>query len=461
MSFLLDSCVLFFSQIAFFIGGWVFFLRQLFRDYEVKDSVVVLIFSLTFSLSCTVFELVIFEILDVLEASSRRIHWQFILLTTLLDVIIIIPFYISFYISKSLRVIPPKNSIRLCFSFALMTAYLYAFWKVGTSFPILGGKHGIVFLEQCIGRIGVIGVTIMAFLSGFGAVNYPYSCMTYFALSVSNTEIRTAERRLLQTVDMILVKRRRLAQFQFEARVNRTTNEKSNTFWNMLRTVGMSISSPRIDEKLLKHEISVLEDLSRQLFLELHYLRTAQERIEFSKTWKGKYFNCLGYFFCGYCCWKIFISIVNILLNRFGGQDPITRFMGITIHYLGFQIDVKFWSQQISFWLVGIIVVTSIRGLLITLTKFFHAIASTKSSNIIVLIIAQIMGTYFVSSVLLLRMNMTAEYRNMLNQVLGDLQFHFYHRWFDVIFLISAMCSIAFLYLAHKRVAEIKDDYIS
>ncbi|VDO75863.1 unnamed protein product [Schistosoma margrebowiei] len=440
MSFLLDSCALFFSQIAFFIGGWVFFLRQLFRDYEVKDSVVVLIFSLTFSLSCTVFELVIFEILDILEASSRRIHWQFILLTTLLDVIIIIPFYISFYI-----IIPPKNSIRLCFSFALMTAYLYTFWKVGTSFPILSGKHGIVFLEQCIGRIGVVGVTIMAFLSGFGAVNYPYSCMTYFALSVSNSEIRTAERRLLQTVDMILVKRRRLAQFQFEARMK----SQKPTFHSF--SFGHRFPATSTTSTFMR-KISVLEDLSRQLFLELHYLRTAQERIEFSKTWKGKYFNCLGYFFCGYCCWKIFISIVNILLNRFGGQDPITRFMGITIHYLGFQIDVKFWSQQISFWLVGIIVVTSIRGLLITLTKFFHAIASTKSSNIIVLIIAQIMGTYFVSSVLLLRMNMTAEYRNMLNQVLGDLQFHFYHRWFDVIFLISAMCSIAFLYLAHKRV---------
>lgn len=203
-----------------------------------------------------------------------------------------------------------------------------------------------------------------------------------------------------------------------------------------------------------------MEDLSRQLFLELHDLRTAQERVEFSKTWKGRYFNCLGYFFCGYCCWKIFISIINILFNRIGGQDPITRLMSIVIHYLGFEINVKFWSQQISFWLVGIIVVTSIRGLLITLTKFFHAIASTRSSNIIVLLIAEIMGSYFVSSVLLLRMNMTAEYRNILSQVLGDLQFHFYHRWFDFIFLISALCSIGFLYLAHKRVAEIKDDCI-
>ncbi|MEE6526722.1 hypothetical protein FKM82_027516 [Ascaphus truei] len=54
-------------------------------------------------------------------------------------------------------------------------------------------------------------------------------------------------------------------------------------------------------------------------------------------------------------------------------------------------VQVKFWSQHISFILVGIIIVTSIRGLLITLTKFFYAISSSKSSNVIVLLLAQIM----------------------------------------------------------------------
>lgn len=223
----------------------------------------------------------------------------------------------------------------------------------------------------------------------------------------------------------------------------------------------------------LRLEIGALEELSRQLFLEVHEMRNMQERQRWARTLQGKYFNVLGHFFSLYCLWKIFICTINIIFDRVGKKDPVTRGIEIAVHWCGLEMDVAFWSQHVSFFLVGCIVVTSIRGLLLTLTKvkfnilhstsfktqfiiysfilqFFYKISSSKSSNIIVLVLAQIMGMYFCSSVLLMRMNMPPEYRVIITEVLGGLHFNFYHRWFDVIFLVSALSTIGILYLLHK-----------
>jgi hypothetical protein len=118
-------------------------------------------------------------------------------------------------------------------------------------------------------------------------------------------------------------------------------------------------------------------------------LQAVQQRIEYSKTLKGKYFHVLGHFFSLYCVWKILISFINIIFNRVGKGtenehsffqinsvlcfsrlvDPVTRGIELTVHFFNLQFDAQFWSQYVSFILIGIIVVTSIRGLLITLTK--------------------------------------------------------------------------------------------
>ena len=42
--------------------------------------------------------------------------------------------------------------------------------------------------------MGIIGVTVMAFLSGFGAVNYPYTSMYIFMSHVTEADIQALER---------------------------------------------------------------------------------------------------------------------------------------------------------------------------------------------------------------------------------------------------------------------------
>ncbi|XP_065730413.1 Golgi pH regulator A isoform X2 [Phocoena phocoena] len=418
MSFLIDSSIMITSQIFFFGFGWLFFMRQLFKDYEVRQYVVQVIFSVTFAFSCTMFELIIFEILGVLNSSSRYFHWKMNLCVILLILVFMVPFYIGYFIVSNIRLLHKQ---RLLFSCLLWLTFMYFFWKLGDPFPILSPKHGILSIEQLISRVGVIGVTLMALLSGFGAVNCPYTYLSYFLRNVTDTDIVALERRLLQTMDMIISKKKRMAMTRRTMFQKGEVHNKPSGFWGMIKSV--TTSAPGSENlTLIQQEVDALEELSRQLFLETADLYATKERIEYSKTFKGKYFNFLGYFFSIYCVWKIFM--------------------------------VKFWSQHISFILVGIIIVTSIRGLLITLTKFFYAISSSKSSNVIVLLLAQIMGMYFVSSVLLIRMSMPLEYRTIVTEVLGELQFNFYHRWFDVIFLVSALSSILFLYLAHKQAPE-------
>uniref|UniRef100_A0A4W4DSN5 G protein-coupled receptor 89B n=1 Tax=Electrophorus electricus TaxID=8005 RepID=A0A4W4DSN5_ELEEL len=406
LTYLVNSPVF---QVLFFGFGWLFFMRQLFKDYEVRQYVVQVVFSITFAFSCTMFELIIFEILGTLSTASRYFHWKLNLYVILLVLIFVVPFYIGYFVVSNIRLLQRQ---RLLFACVVWFTFMYFFWKLGDPFPILSPKHGILSIEQLISRVGVIGVTLMALLSGFGAVNCPYTYMSYFLRNVTDSDILALERRLQQTMDMIVSKKKRIAMTRRQMYQRGEDQSKQTGFWGIIKSV---TSSPSASENLslIQQEVDALEELSRQLFLETVDLQATKERIEYSKTFQGKYFNVLGYFFSIYCVWKIFM--------------------------------VKFWSQHISFILVGIIIVTSIRGLLITLTKVNSAIPPSCVSP---------QGMYFVSSVLLIRMSMPLEYRTIVTEVLGELQFNFYHRWFDVIFLVSALSSILFLYLAHKQAPE-------
>ena len=55
------------AQCLFLAGGWLFCTKILFKDIEVHHVSIQLLFSLTFALSCAMFELIIFEIGGVMD----------------------------------------------------------------------------------------------------------------------------------------------------------------------------------------------------------------------------------------------------------------------------------------------------------------------------------------------------------------------------------------------------------
>ncbi|KAK5815280.1 Abscisic acid G-protein coupled receptor-domain-containing protein [Linnemannia elongata] len=460
------------SQVLFYTLAWSFLIQGLLRDYASNSSdqefllsafptntykrkqkwwqggvLVQVVFALTLTWSCLLFEMIIMEILGLLGQESRWYFWRLTLSSLLLLVIAVIPYYQCVLLTRNTGISTQKA---LPIAAVVWCIYFYLFAKVGNSFPSQGGHApGLWSIEWGMSRVGIIGVTISAILSGFGAVNGPYSNLFFFMRQVTDTDVQLAEKKCVQTLEMIATKKKRIV---LEEARSRTLDPNASKVGGFVRKIFGGVSGRPEGENLegLRLELTALEGISRQLFLDIDDLYVEQARLQHAKTWQGKYSNLMGYIFSVYCVYKLAMSLINTLLNRTGSTDPITALISKFVSHTSMKIDIRFWSQQLSFFFIGLMIFLSIRGLLNELSKFFRAFSRHVSSSNIILFLAHLMGLYFLSSVLLMRQNLPPEYRSIISESLGALEFDFYHRWFDIIFLISGLVSMVFLYFAHK-----------
>lgn len=225
--------------------------------------------------------------------------------------LVALPFSISYFFIQNLMSSFQSTQKRAHFilTFVFWCIFVYSFWKIGNPFPISSSKHGILSIEHQISRVGIIGVTLIAMLSGFGAVNYPYTSMTYFTTSVSLTDIANIEKKLLQTWEKIVLKKKQIATILHNQKISSSQQSAftstSTSFWSYLKNFGSTSSVENVAQ--LKNECLYVEEMSRQLFLEYVDLKVMEERFQQSKTIKGKFFNYMGYFFSIYCIYKIIL----------------------------------------------------------------------------------------------------------------------------------------------------------
>ena len=259
--------------------------------------------------------------------------------------------------------------------------------------------------EACLARTGVIGVCLMALLSGFAAVSSLWQNFGGRKPVATEGDVARAQAGVSATAEMLDAKRSRLRALERKAA---DQVQQTGVFTKVMGSIRGSAEGN--EKAALGMEIRGLETMQRGLESSLAGLEGRRRSQRRAGTTVGKVLVAASYAFSVYCAYRILATTVAGLRRwgspdtTFSQTDPINRLLAIVAKHWDANLDRDAWARQISFLLSGVILLASISSVLQTLhlftrLPFIPSFISSYfgASSSAALLVGQITATYVVS----------------------------------------------------------------
>jgi len=435
----------------------------------------------TIALSAVLVELILCEISNMLNPAARGLALRTTLYSLLLLIVLIIPALEinsvtnSWFKSGSDGTSTGKSKIRglkQVIKLAILGGWVVAFWYLPQTSLLAASLQtapGLQiddhdFVEASLERIGIIGISLMASLSGFAAVSSIWQAFGVKHRMVRETDITRKESGLAATRDMLSTKQSRLRALQSKIG-EQTTTEKG-----FLSRVVSSVrgNSDLTELRALEMEITGLESMSMSLSSAITNLKMRYATQQNSHTALGRLTNAFNLGFALYCLYRIGATSLSSMRrwwqpsSTFSTSDPINNILALMTTHYDPSLDREAWARQFSFILSGFMLLLSFNAVLQSFrlfSRFAPGVVQLAQSSL-PLIISQIAGTYVISSALLLRSNLPAEMSSVITEALGSgLDAWFVEHWFESWFLVAVGLTATGILISRKVGSSDWDDW--
>ena len=265
-------------------------------------------FVATFACATDLLTLVLYEVTGTLPPHARAVAWRLHVSLLLVLLAGALPAAHAFL---ALRLEGVRTTRALAGAAIATLGCLASLLAVGWYFPTPDGP--LLSTAQAVSRLSVVGVLLLAVLSGFGAVNLPVQYLYRLKQRVSEIEVAAATARVRNCMESVAAKRRRAALARREerrvgalaqaSRLNGGNGDsvgadgrlsKGGIFGSLRRVTKLvrggarsAAARERASAEQLEREAVMLEDVSRTAFLELAELHEAHERTQQARSALG------------------------------------------------------------------------------------------------------------------------------------------------------------------------------